>query len=117
MAAAAGAYLLSDEKTKTKAKAWVSKAKLEIAKKAKTVKKLSEKEYNALVDQVVKKYGSLENITAGDVMRVGKDLKHQWTNIQKHAQTLVQSAKDTTKKTGAKKPVVKLATPKKKARV
>jgi hypothetical protein len=111
VAAAAAAYLLSDKKTQTKAKAWVSKAKIEVAKHAKTAKKLGEKEYNAIVDQAVKKYGSLENITAGDVVKAGKDLKSQWTNIQKHAQNLVKSAQKETapKKSTAKKAITKKA--------
>jgi hypothetical protein len=93
LAAAAGAYLLADKKTKTKAKAWVSKAKIEVAKHAKTAKKLGEKEYKALVDQAVKKYGSLENITAGDVMKAAMDLKGDWKRIQEHAHTFAKSAK------------------------
>ena len=117
VAAAAGAYLLADKKTKTKAKAWVTKAKIEVAKHAKAAKKMGEKEYDALVDQAVKKYGSLEKITAGDVIKAAKDLKAQWGSIQKHAQTLAASVKSTTgkKKASAKKTAGK--NPAKKARV
>ena len=117
VAAAAGAYLLADKKTKTKAKAWVIKAKIEIAKHAKAAKKMGEKEYNALVDKAVEKYGSLENITARDVMKAAKDLKSQWSNIQKHAQTLAASVKSPIgkKKAPAKKPTGKK--PAKKARI
>jgi hypothetical protein len=105
LAAATGAYLLADKKTKTKAKAWVSQAKVEIAKHAKMAKKMGEKEYDAIVDQVVKKYGSLDNITAGDVMQAAKDLKSQWNNIQEHAKMLSGN----TKKPAIKKTVVKKA--------
>lgn len=109
IAAAAGAYLLADKKTKTKAKAWVSKAKVEIAKHAKTAKKLGEKEYDAIVDQVVKKYGSMEKMTAGDVIKAAKDLKGEWSKIQEHAKKLVKTAKSVP----AKKPKSKKAAPKK----
>jgi hypothetical protein len=114
LAAAAGAYLLADKKTKTKAKAWVSKAKVEVAKHAKTAKKLGEKEYNAFVEQAVKKYGSLENITAGDVMKAAKDLKGDWKRIQEHAHTFAKHAKSApAKKTAVhKKPAARKATSK-----
>jgi hypothetical protein len=109
IAAAAAAYMLTDQKTKTKAKVWVSKAKMEIAKHAKVAKKMGEKEYNALVDHAVEKYGALENITAGDVMKAGKDLKAQWSQIQKHARTFADSMKTPKSK---KAPMKKLATKK-----
>jgi hypothetical protein len=115
LAAAAGAYLLADKKTQGTAKAWVLKAKAEVAKHAKTAKKLGEKEYDKFVDQAVKKYGSLENITAADVMKAANDLKGDWSKIQEHAKTFVKSAKKPTmKKMVAKK--VK-APAKKKARI
>lgn len=113
LAAAAGAYLLSDKKTQTKAKAWVSKAKNEVAKHAKTAKKLGQKEYNVFVDQAVKKYGSLENITAGDVIKAGKDLKAQWNQIQEHAQRMAKKVAPKKKTTNRK---AKSGTAKKKSR-
>lgn len=90
LAAAAGAYFLSDKKTQKKAKAWVSSAKKDIAAKAKVAKKLGKEEYNMIVDQVIKHYGPLEKLTAKDVITAAKQLKAEWTNIQKHAKTLVK---------------------------
>jgi hypothetical protein len=108
LAAAAGAYLLSDKKTKAKAKAWVSKAKAEVAKHAKAAKQLSKAEYGRLVEKAVKQYGSMEKMTAGDVMMAAKELKAEWDHIQAHAKKVAKAVK---------KPVAKKkATTKKKAR-
>ena len=90
LAAAAGAYFLSNKKTQTKAKAWVAKAKKEIAAKAKVAKKLGKEQYNAIVDEVVKHYGPLEKLTAKDVIIAAKQLKAEWENIQKHAKKIAK---------------------------
>ena len=90
LAAAAGAYFLSDKKTQKKAKAWMMNAKKDIAARAKVAKKLGKEEYNMIVDQVIKRYGPLEKLTAKDVITAAKQLKAEWTNIQKHAKVLVK---------------------------
>ena len=90
LAAAAGAYFLSNKKTQKKAKAWVSKAKKDIAAKAKVAKKLGKEQYNAIVDEVVNQYGPLEKLTAKDVITAAKQLKAEWDNIQKHAKKLAK---------------------------
>jgi len=114
LAAAAGAYLLSDKKTKTKAKKWVAEARKEVAKHAKTAKRLGKKEYEIIVDEVVKRYGPLEDLTPADVVKAGKDLKAEWEKIQAHAKKL-SAAYEPKKKATKKKPVRK-AKPAKKAR-
>ncbi len=116
IAAAAGVYLLSDKKTKTKAKKWVADARKEIVKNAKTAKKLGEKEYNRIVDQAVKHYGSLENLTAADVIAAGKELKGEWNKISGEAKKMAK-AYALQKATGKKKPVRKVVTHTKKARI
>lgn len=99
IAAAAGAYLLTDKKTKTKAKAWIGEAKKEVVKHVKAAKKLGQNEYGKIVEQVVKHYGSMENLTAADVMMAAKELKGHWKNIQAEAEKM----KKTLKKPAAKK--------------
>ena len=109
LAAAAGAYLLSDKKTKAKAKAWMANAKKDIAAKAKAAKELGKEQYGMIVDQVIKKYGPLEKLTAKDVLVAAKQLKAEWVNIQKHAKTLAKPVEKKVAKTGKaeKKPVSK----------
>ena len=106
IAAAAGAYLLSDKKTKTKAKKWVAAARKEVVKNAKVAKKLGEKEYSTMVDQAIKRYGSLDKMTAADVIKAGKELKGEWTKIQAEAKKMAK-AHAPKKATAKKKPAHK----------
>jgi hypothetical protein len=115
LAAAAGAYLLSDKKTKAKAKKWVGDARKEVAKRAKLAKKLSAKEYTELVNQAVKRYGSIQKMSGAEMLAAAQDLKGEWAKIQAHAKTI---AKGKTKggakaKTAKKKSALKKKTAKK----
>ncbi len=114
IAAAAGAYLLSDKKTKAKAKKWVVAARKEVAKNAKVAKKLGAKEYAKMVDQAVKRYGSMEKMTAADMIAAAKDLKAEWTKINAEAKKMVKTY--VPKKVAAKKKPAKRAKSAKKAR-
>jgi hypothetical protein len=91
IAAAAGAYLLSDRKTKAKAKKWVMDARKEVVRHAKAAKKLSEKEYATMVDQAIKRYGSVNKMTTADIIAAGQELKGQWKKI--HAEAMKMSKK------------------------
>ena len=113
IAATAGAYMLSDKKTKAKAKKWVASARKEVIKHAKVAKKLGEKEYGRIVDQAVKHYGSLEKLTAADIVSAGKELKGEWKKIQAEAKKM---AKARAPKEAAKKKPAHKAKPIKKAR-
>ena len=101
LAAAAGAYLLSDKKTKTKAKKWVAEARKEIVKNAKVARKLGEKEYARIVDEAMKHHAALENLTAADVIKEGKALKAEWKKIQAEAKKIAKASAP--KKAAAKK--------------
>ncbi len=106
IAAAAGAYLLSDKKTKAKAKKWGIAARKEVVKNAKIAKKLGEKEYGRLVEQAMKHYGSIENMSAADIMAAAKELKGEWGQIQAHAKRMAnihRPAKRAAKKGVARK--------------
>jgi hypothetical protein len=104
LAAAVGAYLLSDKKTKAKAKKWTMEARKEIVKNAKVAKKLGEKEYSRMIDEVMKHQGAFKGLTAADIIKEGKELKSQWKKI--HAEAKKMAAK--------KKPTHKVKTTKKK---
>jgi hypothetical protein len=114
LAAAAGAYLLSDKKTKTKAKKWATEARKEIVKNAKVAKKLGEKEYGRMVDEAMKHHAALENLTAGDIIKEAKELKSQWKKIQAEAKKMAKSYAP--KKVATKNKPVPKATAAKKAR-
>lgn len=117
IAAAAGAYLLSDKKTKAKAKAWVVNARKEVVKNAKLATKLGEKEYGRIVEQAVKHYGSAEKLTAADMIAAGKELKSEWKRIQAEAKKMMKEVPAVKKVTAKKKkPAVRKAKPAKKAK-
>jgi hypothetical protein len=114
LAAAAGAYLLSDKKTKAKAKKWAMEARKEVVKNVKIARKLGEKEYGRMVDEAMKHHAALENMTAGDVIREAKALKAQWKQIQAEAKKMAKTYAP--KKVVAKKKPVRRAKAAKKAR-
>lgn len=114
IAAAAGAYLLSDKKTKAKAKKWVMEARKEVVKNAKLAEKLGEKEYGRMVDEVMKRQAKLKNITAADILKEGKALKAEWKKIQNEAKKMAKTYAP--KKAVTKKKPAHKAKPAKKAR-
>lgn len=116
LAASAGAYLLSDKKRQAKMKAWAKKARVEVAKKAKVAKRLGKKEYGAIVDQVMKNYGSLQDVSAKDLIVAGRELKSQWDAIQKQAMMMAKPPKKSParkRKKAAKKTAVHKSSAKK----
>ena len=109
IAAAAGAYLLSNKKTKTKARKWAMAARKEVAKNAKIAKKLGEKEYGRIVERAMKHYGSLEDMSAADIMAAARELKGEWKQIQSHAKKMAKAHRPAMKRHAAKKTGAKRA--------
>jgi hypothetical protein len=60
-----------------------------------------------MVDQAIKRYGSLEKITAADAIKAGKELKAEWKKIQAEAKKMAKNAAP--KKAAAKKKPAKKA--------
>lgn len=93
LAAAAAAYFLSGEegrKRRRAAKQWVNEARQEIGRKIRTAKRIGRSEYSTIVDQVVRKYGSLEDLSARDVMNTARTLKGEWDRIKMHARRIAK---------------------------
>ncbi len=86
--AAAGAYLLSDKKRRTKAKAWVTKTRREVAKHVKTARRMGEKEYHRVVDQAAKHIGAVHEVDMAEIAKAARDIRGEWKNIQKDAKVL-----------------------------
>lgn len=108
IAAAAGAYLLSDKKTKAKAKQWAVAARKEVVRNAKVAKKLGEKEYDRIVERAVKHYGSLENMTGAEMLAAARELKGEWKQIRSQAQKMAMAHhRPVTKKKHAAKKTAK----------
>jgi hypothetical protein len=105
--AGAAAYWFSgkDGKAhKAQAKAWAMKARKEVEKRMKEAKKLGAAEYARIVDEAVKRYGSLENVSATDIMAAAQDMKSDWKMIQMHAMKMGKTVKAMTKKPMKKMP-------------
>jgi uncharacterized protein YpuA (DUF1002 family) len=100
--AAAGAYVLSDKKTQAKAKAWAVKAKQEVAKKVRQAKQLSEGEYKHMVDEAMKRYGLMHNVSTAEVVKFAKDVKNEWGRIQDHAEKIAKAAQGKRQRKAAK---------------
>ncbi len=91
--AAAGAYFLSTKRQRAKMKAWVAKAKKEVARNMKMAKRMSEAEYKRIVDRTTKRYGSLHNVNAAELVKVAKDMKAEWKRIQSEAKRMGKMGK------------------------
>ena len=94
--AGAAAYLLSGKKGKarrTNMKAWAVKAQKEIARKVKESKHLGEAQYKTIVDEAVRRYGSLEKVNVQELVAVAKDLKGDWEQFQGHAKAMAGMVK------------------------
>jgi hypothetical protein len=98
LAAAAGAYMLSDKKTKAKAKKWVGNARKEVVKNAKIAKKLGKKEYEMMLKEATKRYGSIQNMTAAEIIAAGKGLKSDWKKLKATSKKVATKAKTKVKK-------------------
>ncbi len=101
LAASAGAYLLSEKKDRTRVKEWAKKARKEVALKAKKAERLGKAGYGAIVDQVLSRYGSLEDVSARDLAAAGRELKSHWSAIEKHAMKLARAKAASMKKAKA----------------
>ncbi len=101
LAASAGAYLLSEKKNRTKANAWAQKARKEVAAKAKKAERLGKAGYSAIVDQVLARYGSLEDVSVRDLAAAGRELKSHWSAIEAHAMKIAKAKAASMKKANA----------------
>ncbi len=90
--AAAGAYLLSTKGQRAKAKAWAVKARKEVAANVRRARTMSQAEYKRVVDQAMKRYGSLSNANKAELLRAAQDMKSEWQNIKKNAHVIAKMA-------------------------
>ena len=100
--AAAGYYFYASKGAKKHRKIaakWASDMKVEVIKEAKKLEKMSPKAYAALVDRIAKTYETARTIKAGDVKRAARELKANWTAIQREAKRTVHKSVSRAKKT------------------
>lgn len=90
---AAGAYLLADKGRRKKVKVWASKARKDIARNVKVARKMSEGQYQKLVDQATKRYAAMHDVDMAELAQVARDLKGEWRVIQKNARVMAKAMK------------------------
>jgi len=60
---------------------WVVKMKGEVLDEIERMGKISQKDYQALIDKVAGKYADLSHVSKKDVERTARELKSQWKHI------------------------------------
>lgn len=113
--AAAGAYFLYGSKNAAKnrkaVKSWMLKAKAEVLEKLEEAKEMTQEEYDALVENVVGAYSTVQSASKKDLKEFQTEMKSHWKNITKAAP---QPKKAVVKKTAAAAPkAIKTAAAKK----
>lgn len=87
VAALAGAYFIygpNGAKHKRTVKSWALKARAEALEKLEKLKKISEKDYHKIVDEISKKYQKLPSIDKKELASMRQELKGYWKEIKKH---------------------------------
>ena len=127
--AAAGAYFLygSEDagKNRKKVKSWMLKAKAEVLETLEKAEKMSEAEYDKLIDTVSGGYSRLKDASKADIATFKREMKDHWGDIEKvskpmknaaisavmssAAKTLASKSKKKTTKKTAKKAAKKTA--------
>ena len=102
---AVGGYFLYGSKNAKKnrktVKSWMLKAKAEVLEGLEKAKKLSEDEYQELVDRVVKRYA--KSATAKEAKEYAQELKKHWKEIEKMADVKKKPARKTAKRSTKRK--------------
>ncbi|PIQ91477.1 MAG: hypothetical protein COV70_03540 [Parcubacteria group bacterium CG11_big_fil_rev_8_21_14_0_20_39_22] len=84
--AALGAYYLYGTKEgrqrRAKVRGWVLKMKGEVLEEIEKMKDLNEEAYNAVVDNVAKRYKAAKNVDNKELEKVSKDLKRHWKELK-----------------------------------
>ena len=112
-AAAAGAYFLlgspNAEKNRKKVKSWMLKAKAEVLEALENAERMTEIEYQELVDMIADGYATVQGATRSEIADFRKEMKEHWRKIEKSAvakkakRVAKTAAKNTVKKAVRKK--------------
>ena len=93
-AALAGAYLLyakSAAPQRKKAKAWVAKARKDVAREVGKLKNVSAAQYAGIIDSAMRKYAAVKDASAPEIVQAAREMKAEWKNIQTHAKKIAKA--------------------------
>lgn len=116
--AAAGAYFLYGSKeapkNRAKVKSWALKAKGEVLEVLEKAEKITEDEFNMVVDGVVATYGQAQKLSKRELGDFKKEMIENWAGLVKSGVAKVYSTEKAVEKVVAKKaPAKKVAVAKK----
>ena len=85
LAAAAGAYYFYGSKHsaqhRRQMKSWIVKAKGEVMERMENMRELSQEAYENAVNQVIKKYEKLKDVSPKELIALRKELQGHWKRI------------------------------------
>lgn len=67
-------------------KGWAVKARGEIMQRLEKLEKIDRESYDKIVDQVISRYRGMKDVSVGELLSLGKELKGHWNNITKDLQ-------------------------------
>lgn len=85
-AAVAGTYFFSGArgaKNRKKVKEWATKAKRDVVKRIRTLKKLNRGAYHKAVQEVMRRYKDLKDVNPKEIDAVVRELKGHWNRISR----------------------------------
>ena len=88
-AAAAGYYFYGSKNAKKHRKIaakWANDMKREVIREAKSLKKVSEKDFANIVDAATDAYKGVRSVDAADLKRAASELKSNWKMVQREIQ-------------------------------
>lgn len=82
-AVAAGIFLYGKNAVSNRkvVRGWAIKMKGEVLDEIERMGKINNKDYQALIDKIVRKYAGLAHVGKKDLTRTAKELKSQWKHI------------------------------------
>jgi DNA polymerase III gamma/tau subunit len=95
-AGAASYYFLGDknaDKHRKKAAKWAKDMQKDVIKNAKKLKKIDEQALRAVVDESMKAYKTLKDVSSDDVERAAEELKSGWEHIAKEVRRIARADK------------------------
>ena len=95
-AAAAGAYFLygkNGAKNRKQLKSWAVKMKGEVMEGIEKMKEVNQAAYEAVVDQVSKRYAKIKNVSPKELAELAREMKGHWRSISREFSSKPKSRK------------------------
>lgn len=84
--AAAGTYFLYGKrgaKNRAAIAGWTLQVKGQVLEKLENIKNVNQEKYNQIVEDTVRRFGRVKNVSAAELKLITSDLKDAWSRISK----------------------------------